>query len=139
MAVPSRSLTGRILLLAVCILLAQPAIGRTIYVDDDASPGGDGQTWASSYNYLQDALTAAVSGDEIWVAAGTYYPSVVVGGTGDRYKTFQMINGVAIYGGFPDTGDPMWENRDPNVHEAIFNHTVCEGMKRDAVWKTRGP
>ena len=37
---------------------------------------------------------------EVWVAAGTYYPTPAVGGSGDRYKAFKMKKGVAIYGGF---------------------------------------
>ena len=41
----------------------------------------------------------AVSGDEIWVAGGTYKP----GASGARTATFQLRNGVAVYGGFAGT------------------------------------
>lgn len=47
----------------------------------------------------QTALTNAASGDEIWVGAGTYEPTT---GT-DRNATFQLKNGVAVYGGFAMT------------------------------------
>ena len=41
-------------------LSASAAHAQTvIHVDDDASPGGDGLTWATAYIYLQDALAAA--------------------------------------------------------------------------------
>ena len=46
----------------------------------------DGSSWTNAYKYLQDALADAnVSGDDIWVAAGTYEPdtnSSSPGGTG---------------------------------------------------------
>ena len=71
-----------------------------IYVDADAPVGGDGKTWKTAYTYLQNALDQAVRGDEIWVAVGTYKPTTEVGGSGDRYNSFQMKNGVALYGGF---------------------------------------
>jgi hypothetical protein len=32
--------------------------GAVLHVDDDASLGGDGSSWASAYKYLQDALAA---------------------------------------------------------------------------------
>jgi len=53
------------------------ASGEVIYVDDDASVGGDGQTWGTAYKYLQDALADANSNpdvNQIWVAEGTYKP-----------------------------------------------------------------
>ncbi len=79
------------------------ALGDVIYVDDDASPGGDGLTWPTAYNYLQDALDDAGSGDEIWVAAGTYKPDETTTNpncSGSRYATFQLKNGVTIKGGY---------------------------------------
>ncbi|MBN2377599.1 MAG: hypothetical protein JXD22_14460 [Sedimentisphaerales bacterium] len=62
----------------------------------------------------------AVAGDEIWVAAGAYYPSAKVGGTSDRHKTFQMINGVAIYGGFNGT-ETSRSQRDVQGNETILS------------------
>jgi hypothetical protein len=111
-------------LLVVSVLLVgihcATAACRPIYVDANAPPGGDGSSWATAYRYLQDALADASNGDQIWVAAGTYYPSVEVGGTGDRYKTFQMKDGVAIYGGFPAGGD-TFANHDPNQYDMILS------------------
>ncbi len=46
----------------------------TRYVDASAA-GGDGSSWAQAYTNLQDAIGASSSGDEIWVAQGTYYPA----------------------------------------------------------------
>jgi len=86
------------------------------YVDGAVS-GGDGSSWASPYKYLQDALDNAQSGDEIWVAEGTYYPDEDMDSghsNNERTETFQLKDGVAVYGGFdPDGGAAEWSERDP--------------------------
>ncbi|MEK7395343.1 MAG: right-handed parallel beta-helix repeat-containing protein, partial [Candidatus Poribacteria bacterium] len=67
----------------------------------DGSKNGNGSSWANANKYLQDALFNASSGDEIWVAKGTYYPDEGAGQTNDaRASTFQLISGVSLYGGF---------------------------------------
>jgi CSLREA domain-containing protein len=67
-----------------------------------AKPGGTTSgicdTWANACD-LQYALYIAESVSEIWVKAGTYTPT---SGT-DRTATFQLKNGVALYGGFAGT------------------------------------
>jgi predicted outer membrane repeat protein len=72
------------------------AAGTIVYVNAGASGAGDGSSWADAFPSLADALAGAASGTEIWVAAGTYKPT---SGT-DRTATFQLKDGVAIYGGF---------------------------------------
>jgi parallel beta-helix repeat protein len=91
-----------------------------IYVDASAGGANNGTSWPDAFNYLQDALDDAVSGDQIWVAEGIYYPSELIDPCDPRTATFQMINGVAIYGGFPPGGD-TFANRDPNMHETILS------------------
>ncbi len=61
-------------------------------------PSGSG-CWAAAYTDLQQALAAAGSGDEIWVATGTYKPTA----TDDRNISFALKNGVGVYGGFNGT------------------------------------
>ncbi len=61
-------------------------------------PSGSG-CWTTAYTDLQPALAAAGSGDEIWVATGTYKPTA----TTDRTISFALKNGVGIYGGFNGT------------------------------------
>jgi hypothetical protein len=110
------------LVLALAAALALTAAGRQpslaadgiIYVDADApGPTHDGSTWDFAYTDLQDALADADPGQQIWVAEGTYKPSVEYGGSGDRYRSFQLKNGVALYGGFdPSLGDVAIEDRD---------------------------
>ena len=91
-------------------------------VKTSAGGTGGGTSWADAYGDLQDGLNDAVGGDEIWVAEGTYYPTFDYGlGIGDRGKHFKMKNGVKIYGGFPDAGDPGMTDRDPNMYETILS------------------
>jgi parallel beta-helix repeat protein len=93
---------------------------RVIYVYADAPLGGDGTTWEKAYKYLQDALNEAIIDDEIWVAAGTYKPNTEIGGSGDRYKSFQMKNGVALYGGFAGNETDR-EQRDWQTNKTILS------------------
>jgi len=113
------------------ILLGQPI--SPIYVDIECS-GGNGSSWAQAFKYLQDALAAAGSGDEIWVAEGTYKPDqngAYPGGTGSRSATFSLKSGVAIYGGFqgvtpPPTGLPNGET-SLNQRNWVAHKTILSG------------
>ena len=115
---------GRRLCIAALVMVALALIapGRqdplaaraTIYVDAGATSGAkNGTSWDDAYTDLQAALDAAATGDEIWVAEGTYTPAAEHGGTGDRYRSFQLMNSVVLYGGFdPSLGDVAIEDRD---------------------------
>ena len=86
------------------ILLLGTAHAKVVYVNDNASAGGDGTSWASAHKYLQDALADVNATDEIWVAEGTYKPDQGGGKTaGDRTSPFLLVNGVGMYGGFTGT------------------------------------
>ena len=90
----------------------------TIYVDINVSGGLDnGSSWSNAFNTLQDGVNNATSGDEIWVAQGTYKPSAwpnTSNYTAPREMHFSMKNGVGIYGGFDGTetqrDERDWEN-----------------------------
>ncbi len=97
------------------------ATGATVYVD--ATRNGDGSSWANAYKYLQDALDAATSGDEIWVAEGMYIPDRSLAnpdGSGDRAAAFYLKTGVGIYGGFP-VGGGLWDSRDSDAYPTILS------------------
>ena len=94
-----------IFLLFTCQLL----LGQTIiYVDKDASEGGDGTSWHLAYKFLNDALSDAGIGlgeHHIWIAEGTYYtdegnPYV----NDDQNSKFVIPSTVtAVIGGFVGT------------------------------------
>ncbi|MHC4090376.1 MAG: right-handed parallel beta-helix repeat-containing protein [Planctomycetota bacterium] len=93
---------------------------NVIYVDDDAPAGGGGASWATAYVDLQDALAAASAGgaSEIRVAQGTYKPA---GPGGSREATFQLINGVALRGGYAGLGAPDPNDRNVTAYETILS------------------
>jgi hypothetical protein len=105
-----------------------PAAAKVIYVDANApGPTHNGSTWANAYKFLQDALADADSAAkpvEIKVAQGIYTPdsnSTNPNGSGDRYATFQLINGVTLKGGYAGTGAPDPNKRDVDAYETILN------------------
>ena len=88
-------IVGVLCVLATLFVSSAEAQGGTVfYVDDDAPPGGDGQSWDTAYGFLQDALTPpALPGDEIRVAQGVYKPDrseANPNGTGSRNISFQL-------------------------------------------------
>jgi len=92
-----------------------------IYVNASASGSNNGTSWTNAYTSLQSALTAAVSNDQIWVAKGTYKPTTDT----DRTKSFQMKNGVTIYGGFAGTETASSQRTNYGVGDA--NETILSG------------
>ena len=106
------------------LLAAVGTAAGAIYVDATAVAGAkDGTSWADAYIYLQDALAEAITEpNEIWVAQGTYRPdhdSANPTGSKQRTATFQLLNDVEIYGGFPPDGS-LWGDRDPNAYLTIL-------------------
>jgi hypothetical protein len=86
-----------------------------LYAKPAASGTGNCSSWANACT-LQTALTGAFSGDEIWVAAGTYKPTTGA----DRNTTFQLKSGVAVYGGFAGT-ETARDQRDPAANLTILS------------------
>ncbi len=86
-----------------------------IHVDDDASPGGDGATWATAYNSLSTALATAQPGDQIWTAAGTYVGN------------FTLTLSVELYGGFDGTETELTQR------DWTANRTILDGNASGSV------
>jgi hypothetical protein len=122
-------------LLLITATLCPAAIGKIIYVDDDApvssvedSNGGknNGSNWENAYVYLQDALADANSAEkpvEIRVARGIYKPDQGAAQTlGDRAATFQLVNSVTLAGGYAGIGAD-----DPNVRDIEQYVSILSG------------
>ncbi len=71
------------------------------HVSTTGDDSDDGLSWVTPLRNLQTALDLATSGDEIWVAQGTYYPDEGAGqAPDDRGSTFTLKAGVKMLGGF---------------------------------------
>lgn len=86
------------------------------YVKSNATGANNGSSWANAFTSLTSALTAAVDGDEIWVAAGTYKPSTV----GNRDSYFAVAKVLTILGGFAGTESTASE-RNWNTNVTILS------------------
>jgi len=117
-----------VLALLMCVSVTLFAGNK--YVKHDASGNNDGSSWTHAYTSLQSALSTASSGDKIYVATGTYVPSNEVGGTGNSYNAFQLIDGVALYGGLAGTEDMSTydlDDRDFSTNETILSGDLGSG------------
>src|SRR5580692_1541752 len=72
-------LTASTILCALSIvpLPAVQAASQVLYVRASAAAGGNGSSWATAFQSVQAAVTAAGAGSQVWVAAGTYTEPVV--------------------------------------------------------------
>lgn len=64
---------------------------------------GDGSSWEKASGDLQAAIDVAISGDQIWVAAGTYHPTRLIDPKRKRSFAFLLKDGISLYGGFEGT------------------------------------
>ncbi len=98
---------------------------RTIFVNASAA-GGDGLSWPQAFRYLQDALGAALPGDTVWIAKGSYQTDRGNGiSAGDRNSNFLLKNNVKLYGGFAGYEDPA--TFDLNARDFTTNDTRLHG------------
>ncbi|MFN4253787.1 MAG: right-handed parallel beta-helix repeat-containing protein, partial [Saprospiraceae bacterium] len=93
----------------------QEVPGSIWYVDIDATTDGNGASWACASQDLQQPMTDAATGHEVWVAAGTYKPTTDPFGNASpsdpRDRTFYLKAFVKVYGGFTGT-ETMLSERD---------------------------
>lgn len=90
------------------------------YVDLNATGNNDGTSWANAYTDLWGALDNINNGDEIWIAGGTYRPSLY------PVKTYGVNNdNIKIYGGFSGTESSLQDRDISLIHTT--NETILSG------------
>lgn len=90
-----------------------------LYVNRAATGDASGVDWANAIPELADALSRLPCGDvaEVWVAAGTYTPAP---GMASRIRSFELRDGVAIYGGFAGWEESL-DQRDVDANPTILS------------------
>lgn len=74
---------------------------------------GDGSSWQNASGDLQAMMDKQILGRPVWVAGGIYTPS--------KEGFFRLREGIEVYGGFPNTGNPTFNDRDINLHKTILS------------------
>ncbi len=88
------------------------------FVDCDASTSGDGNSWTTAYNTVQEAVDALPDGGAIFITGYCTYSES--GQTGDHLV--QLHNGIKLYGGF--SGDAQFVRERPHP---ITNRPTLDG------------
>jgi parallel beta-helix repeat protein len=110
---------GSAALLMVSITGAATANAATRYVSKTGVDANDGSSWATAKLTVQAGLNAAASGDQVWVALGTYVQCIT------------LKDGVALYGGFAGIEDPA--TFDPADRDLMANKTILDGNQGGSV------
>jgi len=101
--------------LILVLALSGTAWAATWHVRADADPGGDGTSWETAFDTVNEAVIAAnfnpdSDGDEVWIGKGTYYPS----------STIEIYVSINLYGGF-DGNETELSQRNWSAHETILD------------------
>lgn len=81
---------------------------------------GDGSSWEEAMD-LNLALQSCANGDKIHIAAGTYTPEILAGGTEEGHKTFLVSSNVSLIGGYPA------DAKDGDTPDPAVNRTILSG------------
>ena len=92
---PQKTMGKLIILIGIILTLffTMPAQAEVWYVRTEAPNGGDGKSWNTAFNKIQDAVNIATSSHQIWIKKGTYALSAQINITGEE----------KLYGGFGGT------------------------------------
>jgi len=123
----------RLLLSVFFVITSFNLQAKTVYYVT-ATGTGDGSTWTNAANSIQTMIDKAISGDEVWVAKGTYYPTTETIARDPRSQTFLIKGGVNLYGGFSGSESVIAQraladlNLDGKVDSCeLVNTTILSG------------
>ena len=121
------------LLIALLVTLTHARADTILFVDDDAPPGGDGLTWETAYDDLQDAFDAAeemAKAVEIRIAGGIYLPTRRSELHDPNSVTFKLLDEMTLLGGFAGLSGEVPDARDVVLYETtlgdeVLPHACC--------------
>lgn len=94
--------------LTISLFLAlSMSLSAQVFVNQSAIGTNNGTSWANAFTSLEAALAGTVTG-QVWVAAGTYKPSLPT-------VSFVVPGGVSLYGGFVGTETTL-SQRNPTAN-----------------------
>jgi hypothetical protein len=87
--------------------------------------------WDSACGNLQTAIDSAKSSDQIWVRAGTYFPTKDRSGNdvpveNQSARTFMLKNGVRLYGGFGGS-ELTLSARNLSINTSVLSGKYLQG------------
>lgn len=107
-------------LLLLCFFISFSSFAVIRRVNGSLTTGtNDGTSWPNAYTSLQTALGAATSGDQIWVAAGTYIPGAF------STSSFTIPSGVSVYGGFAGGENAVGDRNVTTNVTSLSGNGVC--------------
>lgn len=130
----TRQLWSYVLLFASMIWCSLASSQTIRYVKPVSSGLGNGTSWINAAADLQLVINNSSSGDQIWVAAGTYKPmrraddlNVLAENENDEQSSFVIKDGLKIYGSFVGTETSLAQRVLPNFNENTTYSSILSG------------
>ena len=96
-----------------------------VYVDQSSGDTGhSGRSWDQALATVQAGIFAAAADHcQVWIAAGTYYPTVETTLGDARSKTITLSPGLTLYGGFSGSETDV-DERNPEQYETVLSGDI---------------